>query len=178
MSQIPYLGKLCSAIGCTNRQNLENTEKGLSFHRFPMTKPDMLEQWLANVNRPDLEPSRFCILCSIHFEPDCFVDGKPTTDGTVRRRLRHGSVPTLNMGWPCSADSITALTSESTENFSVSISLVGSTIMSKCIWSNEKASIVEKIVIIVILTFTAFFNVVNGKTSNWFDGQYLALQLM
>ena len=98
MSQIPFLGKLCSALGCKNRQNLENTEKGLSFHRFPMTKAVMLKQWIENVNRPDLEPTRFCILCSAHFESNCFIESKPSIDGTVRRRLRNGSVPTLNLG--------------------------------------------------------------------------------
>lgn len=110
MSRIPYLGKLCSALGCGNRQNLESTQKGLSFHRFPMTNPELLERWLQSVNRPTLVPSRFCILCSNHFEPSCFIEDIPMADGTVRRRLCVGSVPTRNMGWNCQSSKPASLT--------------------------------------------------------------------
>ena len=87
---------LCYAFGCNN------TSKNslVSFHSFPLKKPGLLKQWLANFNR-DVIPTKNVRLCSDHFEADCFkedlygkyVGRKPGERVSVF--LKDGAVPTI-----------------------------------------------------------------------------------
>ena len=51
----------------------------------------MRQQWLLNINQPDFRQSTWNVICSKHFEKDCF-DQK-----TKCRYLKAGSIPTLNL---------------------------------------------------------------------------------
>lgn len=82
--------RICCAVNCTNSCSLGS---GKSFYRFPFHKPDLLWKWAFNVGREKWKPSQYTVLCSDHFEDDCF-EGKAESI-----RLRPDAVPTL-FGFP------------------------------------------------------------------------------
>ena len=57
--------------------------------KFPFTKPELLTQWVANMNRSDFNCKKTSVVCSDHFEENCFDRTGQTT------RLRHGAIPTI-----------------------------------------------------------------------------------
>ncbi|KAJ1205414.1 hypothetical protein NDU88_000849 [Pleurodeles waltl] len=59
----------CSAYGCRNRYD---KEKPISFHKFPLTRPEICEKWEAAVRRNNFKPTKYSSICSEHFTPDCF----------------------------------------------------------------------------------------------------------
>ncbi|MBN3307705.1 THAP3 protein, partial [Amia calva] len=79
--------KSCSAYNCTNRYSSKNPD--LTFHRFPLSKPTVLKEWLHNIARDDFQPNRHMVLCSQHFTPDCF-----NSYGN-RKNLLWNAVPTV-----------------------------------------------------------------------------------
>ncbi|XP_058848943.1 peroxynitrite isomerase THAP4-like isoform X2 [Acipenser ruthenus] len=79
--------KSCSAYNCTNRYNSKNPE--LTFHRFPLSKPHLLQEWLENIGRADFCPKRHMVICSQHFTPESF-----SSYGN-RKNLTWNAVPTL-----------------------------------------------------------------------------------
>ncbi|XP_029828736.2 THAP domain-containing protein 1 isoform X1 [Ixodes scapularis] len=77
----------CVAWNCQNRSD---GPQGTSFHKFPLTRPELLELWLHNLNRePGWEPNVRSVLCSDHFLEKCF----DRTGQTVR--LRADALPTI-----------------------------------------------------------------------------------
>lgn len=56
--------------------------------RFP-NQEDIRKRWLLQINDPSFVPSIWSVVCSAHFEPDCFEQK------TKRRDLKAGSYPTL-----------------------------------------------------------------------------------
>ena len=67
----------------------------IPFVRFPWKDPNLLEQWLENLNLRDWHPKNLSVLCSIHFKEECF-------DRTgFRVSLQKGSIPT-ELGDPAS----------------------------------------------------------------------------
>ena len=58
----------CSSVGCTNRSN---DRPDLSFHRIP-TDGKIWKQWLTNMRRDGKLPKTI-IVCTEHFECDCFI---------------------------------------------------------------------------------------------------------
>uniref|UniRef100_UPI00398E6E45 THAP domain-containing protein 3 isoform X2 n=1 Tax=Pristiophorus japonicus TaxID=55135 RepID=UPI00398E6E45 len=79
--------KSCTAYNCTNRYS--STNKELTFHRFPFSKPDLLTEWMKNVGRAEFKPNQHTVICSEHFKPECF-----NTWGN-RKNLKHNAVPTV-----------------------------------------------------------------------------------
>ncbi|XP_020368158.1 THAP domain-containing protein 1 isoform X1 [Rhincodon typus] len=59
----------CSAYGCKNRYD---KDRGVSFHRFPLKRPELCKKWLAAVRRRNFTPTKNSNLCSEHFTLDCF----------------------------------------------------------------------------------------------------------
>uniref|UniRef100_A0A8D0GZC1 THAP domain-containing protein 1 n=1 Tax=Sphenodon punctatus TaxID=8508 RepID=A0A8D0GZC1_SPHPU len=59
----------CSAYRCRNRYD---KEKPISFHKFPLTKPDLCKKWEAAVKRKNFKPTKYSSICSEHFTTDCF----------------------------------------------------------------------------------------------------------
>jgi len=59
------------------------------FDRFPHSHPELLKQWVVNMQREGFTPSETAVLCSGHFEEHCF----DRTGQTVH--LHEGAVPTI-----------------------------------------------------------------------------------
>lgn len=59
----------CGAYGCTNRGG---ESKEISFHSLPSEKKSALRsKWLQNIRRGGKLPKTL-VICSEHFEKDCF----------------------------------------------------------------------------------------------------------
>ncbi|XP_051989650.1 ARL14 effector protein-like [Xyrauchen texanus] len=76
----------CSAVDCSNR-----FVKGsdIRFYRFPISKPQLAEQWVRSLGRKNFVPTQNSCLCSEHFQPDCF------RDYNGKLFLREDAVPTI-----------------------------------------------------------------------------------
>ncbi|XP_063046026.1 ARL14 effector protein [Engraulis encrasicolus] len=77
---------ICSAVQCQNKF-IKGSE--IRFYRFPISKPQLAEQWVRSLGRKNFVPTTNSCLCSEHFQSDCFRDynGKPF--------LREDAVPTI-----------------------------------------------------------------------------------
>ncbi|KAG6930764.1 THAP domain containing 3, partial [Chelydra serpentina] len=80
--------KSCAALRCSNRYSSRRRQQ-LTFHRFPFSRPELLARWVGNIGRGDFQPSSHTVLCSQHFQPDCF-----SAFGN-RTNLKPNAVPTL-----------------------------------------------------------------------------------
>nr|XP_014429141.1 THAP domain-containing protein 3 [Pelodiscus sinensis] len=67
--------------------------------RFPFSRPELLARWVGNIGRGDFQPSSHTVLCSQHFQPDCF-----SAFGN-RTNLKPNAVPTL-FAFPCTVSQI------------------------------------------------------------------------
>ncbi|XP_051874451.1 THAP domain-containing protein 1-like [Pristis pectinata] len=76
----------CSALDCKNRFKKGS---GITFHRFPISRPDLMAKWLKAVARENWVPSPRATLCSDHFIKECFEERND------RRHLKFSSVPTI-----------------------------------------------------------------------------------
>ncbi len=83
----------CVAFGCHNRVKAGS---GISFHRFPHKNPELLQKWLNAIKRKDWLPKAHSYICSVHFQPSCFVDHQ----GQGRCRLKEDAVPTIFAAFP------------------------------------------------------------------------------
>ena len=86
----------CCAVGCSNDSRSVSKEHGISFHRLP-TENSLLQKWLAKISRVDFVVTKDTLLCSDHFEPDCFErDLKAELLGLKSKRtLKPDAVPTI-----------------------------------------------------------------------------------
>ncbi|XP_055946379.1 uncharacterized protein LOC129976696 [Argiope bruennichi] len=66
------LDATCSAYNCSHK--ISDTNEGVSFHRFPLSKPDLLTKWLAAMKKDKWVPTKSDVLCSSHFTDDQFVE--------------------------------------------------------------------------------------------------------
>ncbi|KYO35073.1 THAP domain-containing protein 1 [Alligator mississippiensis] len=76
----------CSAYRCRNRYD---KEKPISFHKFPLTRPDLCKKWETAVKRKNFKPTKYSSICSEHFTPDCF---KRECNNKL---LKENAVPTI-----------------------------------------------------------------------------------
>ncbi|XP_067898328.1 THAP domain-containing protein 5-like [Heterodontus francisci] len=76
----------CSLLDCKNRFKKGS---GITFHRFPISRPDLMAKWLKAVARENWMPSPRSTLCSDHFTKDCFEERND------RRHLKFSSIPTI-----------------------------------------------------------------------------------
>nr|KAI8766480.1 THAP domain-containing protein 1; partial [Biomphalaria glabrata] len=67
---------------------MEKKKKG--FHRFPVNNPKLCKEWVVKLKRKNFIASVHSVICSEHFEEDCFIY-QPFTN---RRLLKPGAVPT------------------------------------------------------------------------------------
>ncbi|XP_040079301.1 THAP domain-containing protein 1 B [Ixodes scapularis] len=85
----------CSVLSCQNyrgRNRESRKGKSTTYHSFPRSRPEIYQQWVTNVRRGTWQPSVNNVVCSDHFEEDCF----DRTGQTVR--LRADAIPTKNLG--------------------------------------------------------------------------------
>uniref|UniRef100_A0A3P9HZM8 THAP domain-containing protein 1 n=1 Tax=Oryzias latipes TaxID=8090 RepID=A0A3P9HZM8_ORYLA len=76
----------CSAYGCKNRYH---KDKDISFHKFPLARPDVCGKWVAAMRRNNFKPTKYSNICSQHFTSDCF---KRECNNRV---LKENAVPSL-----------------------------------------------------------------------------------
>ncbi|KAL7837950.1 hypothetical protein AOLI_G00263540 [Acnodon oligacanthus] len=76
----------CSAYGCKNRYH---KDKDVSFHKFPLARPDLCGKWVAAMKRSNFKPTKYSNICSQHFTKDCF---KRECNNRV---LKENAVPSL-----------------------------------------------------------------------------------
>ncbi|KAK2910777.1 hypothetical protein Q8A67_002910 [Cirrhinus molitorella] len=76
----------CSAYGCKNRYH---KDKNISFHKFPLARPDVCGKWVAAMKRRNFKPTKYSNICSQHFTKDCF---KRECNNRV---LKDNAVPSL-----------------------------------------------------------------------------------
>ncbi|GFV58178.1 THAP-type domain-containing protein [Trichonephila clavipes] len=79
----------CAAYGCNNSKKKDNC-RNKTFFQFPLKNPNLLKTWIAKIRRENFVPSYASVLCSDHFEEECFE----YQNFTNRRHLKPGSVPT------------------------------------------------------------------------------------
>ena len=65
----------------------------LKIFRFPKSE-ELRNCWLRFVDRQKFQPSQWSTVCSLHFEPDCFIPNKK------RRVLKNGAVPSIFPSFP------------------------------------------------------------------------------
>ncbi|XP_056098226.1 THAP domain-containing protein 1 [Rhinichthys klamathensis goyatoka] len=76
----------CSAYGCKNRYQ---KDKNISFHKFPLARPDVCGKWVSAMKRRNFKPTKYSNICSQHFTRDCF---KRQCNNRV---LKDNAVPSL-----------------------------------------------------------------------------------
>uniref|UniRef100_A0A8C2C4D0 THAP domain-containing protein 1 n=1 Tax=Cyprinus carpio TaxID=7962 RepID=A0A8C2C4D0_CYPCA len=76
----------CSAYGCKNRYH---KDKNISFHKFPLARPDVCGRLVAAMKRRNFKPTKYSNICSQHFTRDCF---KHECNNRV---LKDNAVPSL-----------------------------------------------------------------------------------
>ncbi|GFV04105.1 THAP domain-containing protein 3 [Trichonephila clavipes] len=79
----------CAAYGCNNFKKKDNC-RNKTFFQFPLKNPNLLKTWIAKIRRENFVPSYASVLCSDHFEEECFE----YQNFINRRHLKPGSVPT------------------------------------------------------------------------------------
>ena len=67
----------CVAYGCkTGYLSTRKDNQNVVSFRFPLDKPELLEQWTRFVNRCDWKPTSNSVLCANHFEEKYIIRGK------------------------------------------------------------------------------------------------------
>ena len=86
----------CIAAGCNTKDS-----EGYSLHTFPRNK-ELRDKWIRAVKRQRSNwdgPSKYSLLCSKHFEPNCFkTEGSRYRDEVgipAKKRLKPDAVPTI-----------------------------------------------------------------------------------
>ncbi|XP_073200120.1 THAP domain-containing protein 6-like isoform X5 [Lepidochelys kempii] len=110
--------KYCAAYNCSNADTKLNRKQGITFHRFPKDNKKK-QQWAQAVHRADpvsgklWTPSEWDMICSQHFNPDCFkeINGK--------KFLKEGSCPSI-FSFPDNFQETANNPKRLTENFSCS----------------------------------------------------------
>ncbi|XP_020495712.1 THAP domain-containing protein 1 [Labrus bergylta] len=92
----------CSAYGCKNRYN---KDKDISFHKFPLARPDVCGKWVAAMRRNNFKPTKYSNICSQHFTKDCF---KMECNNRVLKDNAVPSLFTLNLNMKTLEDPFTS----------------------------------------------------------------------
>ncbi|KAL4716348.1 hypothetical protein ACJJTC_006710 [Scirpophaga incertulas] len=66
----------CSILGCKSRS--ERKISGITFHSFP-SDPEIRIKWIDATGRENWQPKHSSKLCSIHFDPDTFINMEKLT---------------------------------------------------------------------------------------------------
>nr|XP_025046151.1 THAP domain-containing protein 1-like isoform X2 [Pelodiscus sinensis] len=110
--------KYCAAYNCSNADTKLNWKQGITFHRFPKANKKK-QQWAQAVQRADLvsgklwTPSEWDMICSLHFNPECFKE----TNG--KKFLKEWSCPSI-FSFPDNFQKTANNPTRLTENFSCS----------------------------------------------------------
>ena len=85
--------KSCMAPGCSKNDR----DKTLYFHRLPLSKPNLLKNWLAKMKLKNPAISKNSRVCSSHFAPDCYKRDLQAEllGSTPKHILNKDAVPTI-----------------------------------------------------------------------------------
>lgn len=95
-------GRRCVAGGCSSKKTSEN---GISLHSFPVDRPAILRQWVkfVKVTRKNWSgPSKHSVLCSLHFNEECYPTKFRMMDSMGVKELEKEAVPTIQPFTPVS----------------------------------------------------------------------------
>ena len=73
----------CVVLSCKNHHEKDD-KRGLSYHWFPSIKsnPQKRQLWLSAIGRPNYNPPKNAVICSIHFKSNYFKsNGKAMSEG-------------------------------------------------------------------------------------------------
>ncbi|KAK6188535.1 hypothetical protein SNE40_004693 [Patella caerulea] len=83
----------CCCFGCFN---VRQKGSGLSFHKFPLQNPELVNKWLIKISRENFSPSQHHVVCSDHFIKDDYIRGiHPSEDPTSRHDILHQAIPSV-----------------------------------------------------------------------------------
>ncbi|KAG1660092.1 THAP domain-containing protein 1 [Nymphon striatum] len=71
------------SFGCRSGYKGETADRILSFHKFPLKDPELMQRWLRRLQRKNFVPTENSRLCSLHFDDSSFV--LQTTDKNKKR---------------------------------------------------------------------------------------------
>ena len=78
----------CAAYGYTNRIK---EDVNISFHRFPHSKPELLQKWVQAIRRKGWSPNKNSFICSVQFTDSCFA----VIPGKLGHRRNKDAIPSL-----------------------------------------------------------------------------------
>ncbi len=99
----------CCAFGCRTGYRNEQKQPGVTMHRLPVKKPELLNQWLQKMLRKDFTPNEYSRICSLHFADSDFEQCRADTnyrrsrnlsENLLHRRLKEDAVPRFFSGMP------------------------------------------------------------------------------
>lgn len=79
----------CCALNCKNGYN-NQVELGTTFHKFPLSKKDILTKWIKNLHRENFVPTKYSRICSKHFKESDFSN--ESKDTNIRRKRKRNSI--------------------------------------------------------------------------------------
>ena len=94
----------CAAVGCKSGYSKETSDSKVTFHRFPLKNSELLNQWLRRLKREGFKPSKYSVLCSVHFLAHDFVEESSDTNvdrkkkrsrSLTKRYLKDDAVPSI-----------------------------------------------------------------------------------
>lgn len=81
------MGFKCAAVGCRSGYNPQETNAGVSFHKFPLNNVELLQVWLKKMQRKGYSPTESSRLCSLHFEDLWFTEvRKDSNNSRIRSK--------------------------------------------------------------------------------------------
>ncbi|KAM7309977.1 hypothetical protein ISCGN_006946 [Ixodes scapularis] len=82
----------CCIPHCGSSRRKPGQERNFALHEIP-SDPDERASWLQAIKRDDWLPSTYSMVCSRHFVPSDYVEGK-------RRKLKKGAIPSIFWSMP------------------------------------------------------------------------------
>jgi len=99
----------CSVPLCKTGYGSSKIPANVSLHKFPLTNPTLLKQWLKNISRKNFTPTKYSCVCSLHFLPLDFIihssdknkqRQKKRCSTLSRKILKSTAVPTQFQNFP------------------------------------------------------------------------------
>lgn len=86
---------MVSCCKCHLTKNKHSKESGVTFHRFPTKDPVYRLLWIGFIGKPNYVPNQYAVMCSQHFEPECF-----DRSSIAFVRLKEDAIPTREVYRP------------------------------------------------------------------------------
>jgi len=88
----------CAIATCAQTGNSIKKSPEVSFHRFPKAKA-AAKIWLQKCKRKDKVSLQTAVICSLHFNPEDFIDDKVNRMLNLKevKRLKPGTIPSRHL---------------------------------------------------------------------------------